>query len=227
MPTHAGNLSVHSPFRIKSFFLSLFFVAGTIGSFIGVQMDNKAQTPHSSEAPQTPLESCVAWFREQQRSLGAFAELQSMGALDTEDLLAESLKRVASAVTRGLVPPLPEQLTPYCLRVIRNTAIDAKRRLEVRRRTEGAYAADGTCQRSAVDFERASAAAEARDDRNRAMQLLRQLPPAQAEVVLLRIWQGMNYQAISAVLGIPSTTAQSRYNAAIARLQTLFRNHHE
>ena len=192
-----------------------------------MKMDNHAHADPRPGAPKTPLESCVAWFREQQRVLAAFAELQAAGMLEAEELLSEALKRVAAAVVHGAVPPHPEKLTPYCLRVIRNAAIDAKKRHEIRRRTELAYAKEDETAARGVRPGDSLATAELRDDCQRAMQMLRQLPPVLAEVVLLRIWQDMNYRDIGEVLGIPVTTAQSRYSAAIARLQTLFHHHHE
>ena len=42
-----------------------------------MKMDNHAHAEPRPGASKTPLESCVAWFREQQRVLAAFAELQA------------------------------------------------------------------------------------------------------------------------------------------------------
>lgn len=50
---------------------------------------------------------------------------------------------------------------------------------------------------------------------------LRSLPPAQREVLHLKIWEGLTFAQISQMLQIPQNTAGSRYRYAIESLRTV------
>jgi RNA polymerase sigma-70 factor (ECF subfamily) len=47
---------------------------------------------------------------------------------------------------------------------------------------------------------------------------LQKLPPAQSEVVVLKIWEGMTFAEIGEVLGESPNTAASRYRYALQKL---------
>jgi RNA polymerase sigma-70 factor (ECF subfamily) len=47
---------------------------------------------------------------------------------------------------------------------------------------------------------------------------LDKLPPAQSEVVVLKIWENMTFVEIGEVLGESANTAASRYRYAIGKL---------
>jgi RNA polymerase sigma-70 factor (ECF subfamily) len=104
-----------------------------------------------------------------------------------------------------------EDLRAYLFRAARNQAMGVLRRR--RRREETAPEA------SWIDSERlAYADRELAVDVDRA---LRQLPPAQREVLLLKLGEGLTFREIAALLGVRQNTAASRYRLAIARLRTL------
>jgi RNA polymerase sigma-70 factor (ECF subfamily) len=48
---------------------------------------------------------------------------------------------------------------------------------------------------------------------------LRELPPEQREVVVLRIWGEMTLAEVAAVLDVPANTVASRYRYALDRLR--------
>jgi RNA polymerase sigma-70 factor, ECF subfamily len=48
---------------------------------------------------------------------------------------------------------------------------------------------------------------------------LAELPPAQREVLVLRHYEGMNFEEIARVLGTPASTLKSRFAAALERLR--------
>jgi RNA polymerase sigma-70 factor (ECF subfamily) len=50
---------------------------------------------------------------------------------------------------------------------------------------------------------------------------LTKLPPTQAEVVVLKIWEGMTFAEIGEVLGQSPNTAASRYRYALQKLSQL------
>jgi RNA polymerase sigma-70 factor, ECF subfamily len=49
---------------------------------------------------------------------------------------------------------------------------------------------------------------------------LRALPTEQAEVVVLKIWEGMTFAEIAQILDLSPNTAASRYQYALAKLTT-------
>lgn len=51
---------------------------------------------------------------------------------------------------------------------------------------------------------------------------LRQLPPEQAEVVILKVYHGFTFAEIGQALGIPLDTAASRYRYALSKLRTIW-----
>jgi len=55
-----------------------------------------------------------------------------------------------------------------------------------------------------------------------AMQLLRQLPPEQAEVVVLKVWHGLTFEEIGQALAVSPNTVASRYRYGIERLRALW-----
>jgi RNA polymerase sigma factor (sigma-70 family) len=65
----------------------------------------------------------------------------------------------------------------------------------------------------------ASAAAPALPSDPALSALLRDLPPAQLEVLLLHAWGDLSYEGIAAVLGVRVGTVRSRLSRARARLQ--------
>ena len=52
-------------------------------------------------------------------------------------------------------------------------------------------------------------------------QSLRQLPPDQREVVVLRVWGGMTFREVADALDISPNTAASRYRYGLTRLRGL------
>lgn len=164
----------------------------------------------------SPLTKCVSWFRGQRHALLAFSRLQAGGMLDEEDLLSESLKRVAGAVERGMVEPSSESLTPYAFVVIRHMAIDWKRDVCRRSHVEAQYAMLSSTGDPPSWIGRFP---EDGESHQYLLESLRQLSPKLAEVVFLRVWEGLSFSTIGNVLGIPHTTAQSRYYVALTRLK--------
>jgi RNA polymerase sigma-70 factor (ECF subfamily) len=56
-------------------------------------------------------------------------------------------------------------------------------------------------------------------ERHRAVWIaLRRLPPEQAEVVVLKIWEAMTFAEIGRILGASPNTVASRYQYAMAKL---------
>lgn len=62
------------------------------------------------------------------------------------------------------------------------------------------------------------------EERDRLERALATLPADQREVVLLKIWEGLKFREIAAVLGIPQDTAASRYRYGMEKLKEALEN---
>ncbi len=52
---------------------------------------------------------------------------------------------------------------------------------------------------------------------------LRELPPEQREVVLMRVWGEMTLEEIAVVLDVPANTVASRYRYALGKLREVLK----
>lgn len=147
------------------------------------------------------------------------------------DLTANRLVRYAVAITRNqhdaedavqaalvTVARQPRVLASardpwaFLLRMVRNEALQVLRRR--RRWSLFANLSDLLTHRSADELEQ--------EDSHRAVWLaLRRIPPAQAEVVVLKIWEDMTFAQIGEVLGVSPFTVASRYRYAMEKLHSL------
>ncbi|HEX4603627.1 MAG TPA: sigma-70 family RNA polymerase sigma factor [Candidatus Angelobacter sp.] len=100
---------------------------------------------------------------------------------------------------------LPDDARPYLFRAVRNRALNLRR--DARRLTslddqQWLVKPLGMIE-AGLEVERA----------------LRELPPEQREVVVLRIWGEMTLAEVAAVLDVPANTVASRYRYALDRLR--------
>lgn len=125
---------------------------------------------------------------------------------DAEDAVQSGLVKVALKAKRFAEVERP---WPYLLRVVRNEA------LQIARKEQRVVLCDDLSDlrmRQQVDQ------AE-QDERNRAVwNAIRKLPPDQAEVVALKIWESLTFAEISEVLRVSPNTVASRYRYGIAKL---------
>lgn len=144
------------------------------------------------------------------------------------DLTSQRLVRFAAAITRhqqdaedavqaALVrlvgqPELIGQIDapwPYLLRMVRNEALVLGRRKQ--RLTIVGDLAD-LVTRCRVDL------LELEESQRAVWAALRALPPEQAEVVVLKIWEQMTFAQIGQTLELSPNTVASRYQYALAKL---------
>lgn len=108
-------------------------------------------------------------------------------------------------------------LRVWLLTIARNTAYDHLRRESVARVTpvdiaeiqEPVSSLPGPVE----DFHR-------KEDRGRVLSALKELPTKLSEVVYLRFFEELTWDAISRVTGIPEATARARMNGALRRLKS-------
>jgi RNA polymerase sigma-70 factor, ECF subfamily len=125
---------------------------------------------------------------------------------DAEDAVQTALVRLASA---------PHLLThvsnpwAYLLRMVRNEAFAIARR---KQRFAAACDLDDLVTHCAVDD------AEREESYRAVWAALRTLPPEQAEVVVLKIWEEMTFAQIGEILNLSPNTIASRYQYAMSKL---------
>jgi RNA polymerase sigma-70 factor, ECF subfamily len=124
---------------------------------------------------------------------------------DAEDALQAAMVRIALR-PRALAGAM--QPWAYFLRIVRNEALNITRRKRPAQLLEAWLAADGAEALPGEEWELKQTVQGA----------LRKLPPAQCEVVVLKVWEEMTFAEIAQVLGESPNTVASRYRYALEKL---------
>ncbi len=151
------------------------------------------------------------WFEEHAGRLLLFARQQTRGEEDAQDVLQDAFLRMWNTAQRQ--PGLDLPSLAFAFTSIRRCAIDLGRKTTRRSRREEESADEG--ERVAW-FESDLEQREEREELERAM---RQLPENYQEVLFLKIWGGMTFQAIADMQGISINTVASRYRYALNALR--------
>ena len=132
--------------------------------------------------------------------------------VDAQDLLQEIFIRLAQGVKMDA-----HSERAFLFRLAHNLAIDWLRRRKVRWGSEEELLKDieGGHQR-AVDPDAALLARCFAD-------AMKTLPNEQRTIVQLKLWDGLTFEEIADIQGIPLNTAASRYRYALEKLKTLLR----
>jgi RNA polymerase sigma-70 factor (ECF subfamily) len=147
-----------------------------------------------------------ALFDLTSQRLVRFAAALTRHQHDAEDAVQTALARLARQPNLLVNVSCP---WAYLLRMVRNEVLTIVRRGQ--RCTTSGSLADLVTYCPVDEAER--------EESHRAVWLaLRTLPPEQAEVVVLKIWEGMTFAQIGDVLGSSPNTAASRYQYAMIKL---------
>ncbi len=126
---------------------------------------------------------------------------------DAEDVVQSVMLRIASDPTRLATAVYPSL---YLIQMVRNEALTVLRK---RKRTKccGELTESAACSTAAADSPLwdSTAAVQTALDR---------LPPTQAEVVVLKVWERLTFAEIGQLLGVSTHTAASRYRYALDKL---------
>lgn len=126
---------------------------------------------------------------------------------DARDVLHDVFLRLAS---RGMAGVNHER--GWLLRAVHHASVDLMRRTSVRRRHAEPPPMFATSEDPDTSAVRAALTAA-----------LDTLPAEQRAVVYLKLWEGLTFERIAALLDIPLNTAASRYRYALDRLRTQLR----
>ena len=146
-----------------------------------------------------------AWYEQLYEAKAAelllYGRALGLSHNEAEDVLQETF------VALMALEAAPRQPEHYCLRAFRNRALNFRRSLWRRLTRE---------LESARWFERGEAEAPAE---RAAMRCLAALPAEQREVIVLKFWHQLTFEAIGELLEIPPNTAAGRYRYGLQKLK--------
>jgi RNA polymerase sigma-70 factor (ECF subfamily) len=152
------------------------------------------------------VDALGALFDLTSQRLVRFAVAVTRNQHDAEDAVQSTLVRIAAK---------PQLLRPaacpwaYLLRIVRNEALVIARRKQRCPTTSDLTDLVTLCSVDKLE----------REESHRAVwSAIRALPPEQAEVVVLKIWEEMTFAQIGQILETSPNTVASRYQYAMARL---------
>ena len=148
-----------------------------------------------------------SWLDEHGRALILFARQWACCQADAEDIVQDAFVRFWRQRRRA------HDEAAYLYSCVRTVALNRRREAARRHRREaeaGALAATETCFEDPL---------ENRDRQELIETALRSLPIEQREVVVLKIWGNLTFQAVGEVLAISPDTAASRYRYALQGLR--------
>lgn len=139
-----------------------------------------------------------------------YAMTLSRNQSDAEDALQAAFVQVARD-PRKLARA--RQPWPYLLKIIRNEAIKIHRKCRTQPLDDAFDTVSQADSGQVVEVELGDAVRAA----------VGKLPPVQAEVVALKIWENMTFVEIGEILGVSQNTAASRYRYALEKLTQYLR----
>ena len=160
--------------------------------------------------PLTPEELC-SLIDSHFSTLVLFARQWSRDA--AEDLVQDAFMQL---VKRSPWEGRPEQPVAWLFQVVRNAAIDRHRRESRRQKHE-----ENAAEQRPVWFETPPAIALRAEEID---MMLESLDPEKREIVVARIWGGLTFDEIAALLRQPRTTVYRHYTEALELMKKRYGN---
>lgn len=153
----------------------------------------------------TTSDRWTAWIAENGEAFFLYARQQCRSESDAKDVLQDALTEAWRRTAKGV----PDRSLVFA--TIRRRAIDLGRSLDRRSIRQIDFANKGP-DWFCPDF-------SANDVRHQLASAIETLPDILREVLILKIWGGLTFPAISQLIKIPVATATSRYRYALERLR--------
>ncbi len=151
---------------------------------------------------------CEPLYEAQAGQLILYGRALGLSHSEAEDVLQETFV----ALMQQAQPP--EKPLHYCLRSFRNRALNYRRSLW--RRLTRELEARRWFERPDGETPRERAA----------MRCLASLPPAQREVIVLKIWHGYTFEAIGDLLDLSPNTVAGRYRYGLEKIRACLTDNH-
>jgi RNA polymerase sigma-70 factor (ECF subfamily) len=175
------------------------------------------ETPSSESSVWIEVSELAAKLRQEDRSaltrlydvcgprLLRYAEAITKNRADAEDVLQSSLVRIARKPESFAYSDRP---WAYLVRIVRNESLKL---LESRKKRF-------SMTRLIQLWRSTECPAEQAESKEKIQDAIHKLPPEQAEVVVLKIWEDFTFSEIADLIGESPNTAASRYRYAIEKL---------
>jgi RNA polymerase sigma-70 factor, ECF subfamily len=144
---------------------------------------------------------CQTLYESKASGLILYGRALGLSHNEAEDVLQETFMALLKLEHR------PDEPEHYCLRSFRNRALNFHRGLWRRLARE---------LESVRWFERSEDLSDAEEE---AMRCLAKLPPEQREVIVLKIWHEMTFDAIARLFEISPNTVAGRYRYGLDKLR--------
>jgi len=153
-------------------------------------------------------------YDEHANALFAFLLNFTRDENDTRDVLQEVFTKLARQpkLLRGA-----RNERSFLIRLAHNAAIDLMRRRGAREKYHETFGAEPETLFAATNDP------DEQSFREELSRALAELPPDQRAVVHLKLWEGLTFEQIAAVLDLPPNTAASRYRYGLDKLRALLR----
>ncbi|HKQ39310.1 MAG TPA: sigma-70 family RNA polymerase sigma factor [Verrucomicrobiae bacterium] len=148
---------------------------------------------------------CERLYEAQATQLLLYGRALGLSHSEAEDVLQDTFIALMRMETE------PEKPVNYCVRAFRNRALNYRRSLWRRLARE---------LESKAWFDRAPQEASAERS---AMRCLMALPAEQREVIVLKIWQQLTFEAIGEMLNISPNTVAGRYRYGMQKIRACLR----
>ncbi len=162
---------------------------------------NDVKLSHRVNASECNGRWCQPLYEAKAAGLILYGRALGLNHSEAEDVLQETFLALLQ------LPQAPDDPEHYCLRAFRNRALNHHRGLWRRLAREW---------ESIRWFERGPDHDQAEAE---AMRRLAQLPAAQREVIVLKIWHGLTFEAIGNLLDVSPNTAAGRYRYGLNKLR--------
>lgn len=183
----------------------------------------KNESTVSAETTKKASGEWSAWLKANMRQLRLFAVAQCRNWADADDVLQVASIQLSRAVTRGTFEGGPEQWLAYVYKAIRHLAVDLGRRKGREVEYDGGY--ETTHGEELEDAPWISCASDAEYTRGRVQELVRNLEPKFAEVIILRYFNGLTFQEIADITGEKLSTITSRKRYAFDKMHEELQKH--
>jgi RNA polymerase sigma-70 factor (ECF subfamily) len=148
-------------------------------------------------------------YRQHRQGLFSVTLSITRNVAEAEDAVHDAFVRLARRVK-----PVSGDLTAYVYASVRNAALD-----RLRRRARAPEPLDSVFDEQAPRAE-SSEAGYIEDERGRLVrEAVEQLPDAQRQAVVMKVYGGLTFQQIADACGEPLSTVSSRYQRALEALR--------
>ena len=152
-------------------------------------------------SPQLNNEWCRSLYEQKAAGLVLYGRALGLSHSEAEDVLQEVFMALLQLERQPLEPE------HYCARAYRNRALNYRRGVWRRWMRE---------LETARWFERDSRSSQAE---RAAVRCLMELPPAQREVIVLKIWNAMTFEAIGRLFDVSPNTVAGRYRYGLNKIK--------